>query len=346
MRKILFILVFCLASLSIFATNYKVLFLGNSYTEVNNLPQLVYTVSLSTGDTITFTSSTPGGCTFQQHLTVSSSLIQQGGWDYVVLQEQSQLPAFPITQFMAESYPYAQQLCQMISQYNPQAQVVFYMTWGRKNGDAQNAPAFPPIGTYEGMDSLLHARYMLMAEDNDAIVSPVGALWHFIRHNHPDIELYSSDESHPSLAGSYAAACSFYTIFFQKDPTLIHADAGVDPAMAQTIRQAAKQVVFDSLSTWMFLNDDSVAVSEPEPLQISVFPNPTVQFMHVKLSRPDVVFYNISIYNKQGVLIQQYLNIEESDHLLDLSTLDEGLYMIEVETADHEKIIKKFIKSL
>ena len=185
-----------------------------------------------------------------------------------------------------------------------------------------------------------------MAEDNDAIVSPVGALWHYIRHNNPEIELYNADGSHPSLEGSYAAACSFYTIFFQKDPTLIQTDAGVEPAIAQIIRQAARHVVFDSLSTWMFTNDDSVAVNVQEPLQVSIFPNPTVQYMHVKLSRPDVIFYNISIYNKQGVLIQQYLNIEDSDHLLDLSTLDDGLYMIVIETVDHEKIVKKFIKSL
>jgi hypothetical protein len=40
-----------------------------------------------------------------------------------------------------------------------------------------------------------------MAETNDAIVAPVGAVWNYIRQNHPEIELYNPDESHPSLIG-------------------------------------------------------------------------------------------------------------------------------------------------
>ncbi len=64
------------------------------------------------------------------------------------------------------------------------------------------------------------------------------------------IELYSSDFSHPSFAGSYAAAATFYTLIFQKDPSLITDDAGLNPAVAQTIRNAAKVVAFDSLAQW------------------------------------------------------------------------------------------------
>lgn len=354
MKKHLFFLIFIFTNISLFATNYKVLFLGNSYTSVNDLPQMVSAVSLSAGDTITVTTNAPSGCTFQQHLSVSASMIQQGGWDYVVLQEQSQLPSFPIDQFMQESYPYAKQLCQMISQYNPQAEVVFYMTWGRKNGDQNNAVSFPILGTYDGMDSLLHARYMMMAEDNDAIVSPVGAVWHYIRRHYPNIELNSTDESHPSLAGSYAAACSFYTVFFQKSPMLITDDACVDAYTARIIRQVTNTVVFDSLNKWLSPisvvntteSPDTVSASINKALTISLFPNPIVQYMHIKLSRVNVQPYHVYIYNKQGVLIQQYMNLEDTDHLLDLSGIDEGMYMLVVELSDHTRYVKKFIKSL
>ena len=132
----------------------RVLFVGNSYTSVNNLPLLFRNVSSSTGDEVEVNSNTPGGCTFQQHCTnQSATLIQQGGWDFVVLQEQSQLPAFPLSQVQSSCFPYAAQLNDMIEQYNPCAETVFYMTWGRKYGDQDNAQFFPPIGTYEGMDS-------------------------------------------------------------------------------------------------------------------------------------------------------------------------------------------------
>ncbi|MFM7176971.1 MAG: PKD domain-containing protein, partial [Bacteroidota bacterium] len=247
------------ASLLLFSTNAiaqakkKVLFLGNSYTAYNNLPQLVADVALSAGDTVVFSSNTPGGYTLQGHSTnaTSLSLLTAGDWDHVVLQEQSQLPSFPQGQVATSCFPYARALDSIAQSLNPCVKSVFYMTWGRKNGDASNCATWPPVCTYSGMDSLLRLRYMQMAVDNDAMVNPAGAIWRHIRNNLPGIELYQTDESHPSLAGSYATACGFYTVLFRKDPNLITTNAGLDPLMAAQIRQAAKAVAFDSLSTWL-----------------------------------------------------------------------------------------------
>ena len=81
-----------------------VLFLGNSYTYVNNLPQMLADMALSTGDTLIFDSNLPGGYTLNGHSTnpTSQPKILQGGFDYVVLQEKSQLPAFPLNQVMTD----------------------------------------------------------------------------------------------------------------------------------------------------------------------------------------------------------------------------------------------------
>lgn len=230
----------------------SVLFLGNSYTAAHNLPQMVADAALSAGDTLLFDSNTPGGLTLQGHTTNATSLnkIYAGNFDYVVLQEQSQRPSFPISQVLMEVFPYAEQLCQLIRQHNPCAEPMFYMTWGRKNGDATNCASWPPVCTYEGMDSLLRLRYMMMADSNSAVVSPVGALWRYIRDKYPDIELYEADESHPSAAGSYAAACSFYAAIFRKDPLQITWNSSLNAADASRIRLAASVVVFDSLATW------------------------------------------------------------------------------------------------
>ncbi len=229
----------------------NVLFIGNSYTEVNNLPQMVSEVARSMGDNISYASNTPGGCVFQQHCNNQSmTLICQGGWDVVILQEQSQYPSFPQSQVEEEVFPYAERLVDSIYANNPCAEPMFYMTWGRKNGDQINAQYFPVLGTYEGMDSMLYLRYMQMAEDNDASVCPVGRVWRYLRTNHPNIELYQSDGSHPSTSGTYAAACAFYTLIFQRNPESISFDAGLDAEVAQTIRSATKRVVFDSLSRW------------------------------------------------------------------------------------------------
>lgn len=239
----------------------RVLFIGNSYVASNNLPQVLRNLALSTGDTITVDSNTPGGHTFQGHTTNTTSLakIQQGNWDYVVLQEQSQMPSFGIGQVQNQVFPFATQLNDLILASNPCAETMFYITWGRKNGDAQNCQYMPALCTYEGMDDLLRQRYMMMVEDNDAVASPVGPVWRYIRAQHPEIELYVSDESHPSAAGTYAAACTFYAAILRKDPTLITNNGGLNASTAQAIRAAAKAVAFDELETWKIGTYDPIA---------------------------------------------------------------------------------------
>ncbi len=234
------------------AQTKQVLFLGNSYTSVNDLPLLTATLAASAGDTLLFQTVAPGGYTFQMHASDPSTLqyIDQGSWDFVVLQEQSQRPAFPISQVEVEVFPFAEELNDRILAANPCTETVFFMTWGRKNGDAMNCAAWPPICTYEGMDSLLNFRYRMMAEMNQGILAPAGALWRYIRANHPGIELYQPDESHPSEAGSYAAACAFYTVLFRDNPEGLSYDFTLSASDAALIRAAAKTVVYDSLIEW------------------------------------------------------------------------------------------------
>lgn len=254
MKKIFFCAgLVCFASLLHAQT--RVLFIGNSYTAVNNLPQLTADCALSIGFAgfpMEIASSTPGGTTFQVHTTnaTSQSLINQGNWDYVVLQEQSQLPSFPDAQVAAECFPFAATLNEQILAADSCAETIFYMTWGRQNGDASNCASWPPVCTYEGMDNLLNLRYRQMAIDNQAILSPVGALWKYIRTNYPEINLYAADGSHPSLEGSYAAACSMVSVIFRTDPTLITYGSTLDPVVSEKIRLAAQAVVFNNLAEW------------------------------------------------------------------------------------------------
>lgn len=60
---------------------------------------------------------------------------------------------------LTDVFPYAAQLCQLIRQHNPLAEPMFYMTWGRQNGDASNCVVWPAVFTYQGIDSLLQLRY-------------------------------------------------------------------------------------------------------------------------------------------------------------------------------------------
>jgi len=248
---VLFLSFFCISGYELKAQlNYKVLFLGNSYTGVNNLPQIVHDVALSAADTLVFDSYTPGGYQLIDHSTdaVSQNKIMTGGWDYVVIQGQSQEPITLYNQFNNGGSA----LYNLIKQYNPCAVTMPFMTWGRKNGDSSNCVTFPVMCTYQGMDTTIRNRYLNLTAFINGEVSPVSVVWNYLRQNYPNLELYQPDESHPSTAGSYAAACCFYATLFKKDPTLITYNFGLNASDASIIKNAVKTQVFDSLQLWDF----------------------------------------------------------------------------------------------
>ena len=251
MKKILLAL-FIIASSNIEAQPKKILFIGNSYTYVNNLPIVLYNLALSGGDTLIYSSSAPGGYTLQQHTTNATTLSQINlqKWDYVVIQEQSQKPAFSPSQVQAETYPYAAQLHDSILANDSCTEIIFYMTWGRKYGDASNCPFYPPICTFEGMQWRLRGSYVEMADDNEALVSPVGEAFKYSRMADSTINLYSTDNSHPSLEGTYLAACTFYATIYQTSPVGLSYTAGLTSTVASFLQQIAATTVLDSLSVW------------------------------------------------------------------------------------------------
>jgi hypothetical protein len=213
------------------------------------------------GDVLVTEQSTFGGYTLRQHTTNKNTLEKivagtpdynnkkaRSAWDYVVIQEHSQLPSNPKEAIQKDTYPYVSFLDSTIHAHNPEATLIFYRTWGRKDGDNARSKDLPLVGTYAGMDSLTAIAYHEMAEKYDGLLSPVGAVWKYIRDHHPSIELYNEDESHPSEAGSYAAACTFYTILFKKDPEKIPFDYTLTHKDANAIRKAVKQVT-KSLNT-------------------------------------------------------------------------------------------------
>ncbi len=177
----------------------RVLFIGNSYTYVNDLPWLTQQLAESAKETRTLETEmvVVGGATLKSHWKGGKALklLKAKRWDYVVLQEQSTLP---ITN-PKEMYKYASLFDAEIKRVN--SQTVFYLTWAK-----QNQPETQQILT----DS-----YMTIAKELKAKVAPVGIAWQKVQKANPKLNLYSPDESHPSPIGSYIAACVFYTIFYQ-----------------------------------------------------------------------------------------------------------------------------------
>jgi hypothetical protein len=173
----------------------RVLFIGNSLTSANNLPGMIADLAVRRNFRLEYDAYLPGGYNLSQHAGDPGLInkIKQGNWDFVVLQEQSQRPAFSQTQVEAQVYPFAEKLSLLIKEASPKAQVVFYETMAKKNGDTQNAKFFPGLATYAGMQEKINLSYAQMARRNNGFLVPVGVVWQKARLERPDIELYSDD---------------------------------------------------------------------------------------------------------------------------------------------------------
>lgn len=228
----------------------SVLFIGNSYTYSNDLPNTFRQLALSLGDTVTVGSSAPGGYTLLQHSTHAPTLeaIQSQQWDYMVMQEQSQLGALPAAATTTELG--AASLMEDMEASFECTFPVFFMTWGRENGDSQFCGSYPYMCTYNGMQQALRDNYVYLANWYDAYTAPVGAAWKQVRDTQPLIDLYVDDGSHPSMAGTYLAACVFYCTLFQESCVDATFNASLDAGTAAILRGIASTTVLGEPETW------------------------------------------------------------------------------------------------
>lgn len=230
----------------------RVLFIGNSYTYYHDMYKMVAEIASSAGQDqkvkLYYEAYTPGGCTFRRHLQnqADMSVIKRGGWDYVVLQEQSSLPAMPTDSVAKHVYPYAERLDSLIHAYNPQSKVIFYMTWGHKYGCQARHDGYPLIDSYEGMQDRLAVSYLEMAYRTGGWCAPAGLAWKRVRRERPYAMLYWPDGSHPSTLGSYLAANVIYCTIVQKHYQS-HYFAGIEPELAEYIQQVAQETVLNNL---------------------------------------------------------------------------------------------------
>jgi hypothetical protein len=222
-------------------TSLNVLFVGNSFTFFNDMPSLVRQLAEAAHEEKTFASTqeTPGGFTLKQHWDkgVAAQLLQSKHWDYVVLQEQSQALSFAQWQRFQDVHPYARQLNNVA--WQNKAKVIVFMTWGYANGDLENRQS----DSFLDMQNRLTDGNMELAKDLSATVAPVGTAWRQALSRNPQIGLWGEDGRHPSLKGSYLAACVFYKLFYQKSPVGNPFTAGLSSSEAYLLQEIAASAV-------------------------------------------------------------------------------------------------------
>lgn len=225
----------------------RLLFIGNSYTYYNDLPQMVYEIAKTQKKKLAVRSITKGGERLRGHLKNEKlrKALTEEKWDFVVLQEQSSDPARPTESVIANIYPAARELDSLIHVGSPEAKTVFYMTWGHKYGSTHKIENYPLVYTYEGMQERIKTTYLEMTYRNNATCAPVGMAWQRVREERPDYQLYNQDLSHPSPLGTYLAANVIYTTLFPAQYQSKYT-AGFESEKAEYIQQAAQKVVLEN----------------------------------------------------------------------------------------------------
>lgn len=218
-----------------------VLFIGNSYTTVNNLPGMLEALSAKAKvkRQVKTARSTHGGWTLQKHWDDekqgSQAAIKKGKWDYVVLQEQSQMPFM----YPKVTHKFGLLFGKLIQEYK--ATPLFYITWARQHQPENQVKI---KATYEGMAKALNAK-----------IAPVGLAWERVLKANPGIKLHQRDKSHPSPEGTYLTACVFFSVIYDQSPVGLPAtltapkNGGVrvlcklGPDVAKTLQLAAWETV-------------------------------------------------------------------------------------------------------
>jgi hypothetical protein len=218
----------------------RVLFIGNSYTYYNNLPEIFAKLAQAGGAGLVETGmAAPGGWRLKDQWQKGEAirLLHEGRWKFVVLQDQSLLG----TNFYLEGkprvgtdevfWPFAQNWAMAIQDVG--ATPVFYLTWARR-------------ATPEDQAALNYA-YVHAAKETGSRVAPVGTAWALVREQHPDIELYEKDGAHPTAAGSYLAACTLYATAFGMNPVGLPGKIGGHPVNLDTekVETGKVQVLVD-----------------------------------------------------------------------------------------------------
>ena len=217
----------------------RVLFIGNSYTFVNDLPNMFAKLARSGGNKVEVGMSAQGGWTLSEHLQSAETLhlLNSEKWKFVVLQEQSQIPSVASARTQA-MYPAARELVQKIKEIG--ATPIFFVTWAHRDGWPERG-----MKDYESMQAQINYGYTEIAQELNAPIAPVGAAWQVAVQQHPDLILWQEDGSHPTESGTYLAACVFYAVIFHESPKELTYRAGLSREHARDFQSIASSTVLN-----------------------------------------------------------------------------------------------------
>lgn len=217
----------------------KVLCLGNSFSYYSNPAWMLKEIAWREGHALNIKAHFKGSQTLTQHLSLgfSTDVIEQGGYDFAFLQDQSQNPANYGRDATASILTGLTTLADKVRAASPSCKVILEETWTFSSASYGGFTDFPTFETYND------AGAKAMAKAAGTWVSPIGPAFRQVREGGSGINLYYSDSKHLSEYGAYLKACVNYLVLFGERFGADPADCGLNPDKAAYLRSVAEQIV-------------------------------------------------------------------------------------------------------
>ncbi len=221
-----------------------ILFIGNSYTYVNDLPHIVTELARAGNESVVAEAVANPNATLLTNAASAEAAIRRKAstWNVVVLQEQSQIPA--LAQLREERmYPTARRLVRLVDDVG--AEPMFFLTPARRLG-------WPEVGLkgYESMQLAVEQGYLDIARELKAAIAPAGVAWSAARARRNSLDLWRADGSHPTILGSYLTGCVFYAAILHKPATRLSYHANLPSRLAAELQAIATKTVLDDPLEW------------------------------------------------------------------------------------------------
>ena len=128
---------------------------------------------------------------------------------------------------------------------HPKLQPIFYEFAAKHSATARAhgaAPIFFMSWAYQDkpeMTQQLAAEYVKAGKANNALVVPAGLAFANAIAKRPELNLYVADKRHPSLMGTYLAACTVAASVYKTNPVGLKYTAGLPAEVATFLQQVA-----------------------------------------------------------------------------------------------------------
>ena len=210
----------------------RVLFIGNSFTYYNNslhrhYRQLILASGIHSEETSRARIMTISGGHLPEHEGGFEHVLTTDDWDVVVLQGHS---LGPIREGRAEPFRRAARKFAQLARKQG-TRPVFFMTWAYTDRPEMTAE--------------LDKAYTDIGRELDAQVVPVGLAFATVTAERSDLPLRTDDARHPTLSGTYLAACTFFAALYGQSPEGLDYDAGLGKETADYLQQVAWETVQD-----------------------------------------------------------------------------------------------------